>query len=182
LNGLVEDGKVGPLTHTALFSSNYEFSIARPPVVQQQRWTCWAAALDSALHSTWAPGRPQWSVAEMLARYARFLQQRGDITIQGYHQVAIDLRTFGTIVSAADFRIEPVLAELGRNSSHLVLVHDLTGEVAHAVVVYGVPVERGLPSLLVMDRLIGNHSTIDVSVLRGFASNLMLQATHRLSN
>ncbi|MDX1979355.1 MAG: peptidoglycan-binding domain-containing protein [Bryobacteraceae bacterium] len=182
LNDLVEDGRIGPLTHTALFSSNYEFAISRPPVVQQERFTCWAAALESTLRSTWGPGRQQWTVAQLLSRYKRFVQPQGDITAQGFNQAAVDLRTFGLAVSANQFRVEPILAELGRNKSHVILVHDLTGSVAHAVVIYGVRIEQGLPVLLIMDPLAGGYGTQDVSVLRGFASTLMVLATHRISN
>jgi peptidoglycan hydrolase-like protein with peptidoglycan-binding domain len=182
LNDLIQDGKVGPLTHCTLFSSSYEFSTDRPPVIQQERFTCWAAALESALRSTWSAGRDQLRVADFLSRYSRFIQQRGDITVQGFDQVSRDLRTFGAIVPANQFRLEPLLAELGRNKSQVVLVHDLTGSIAHTVVIYGVRIEQGLPSLRVMDPLIGNYSEIDVSVLRGFASSLILVSTHRLGS
>jgi hypothetical protein len=182
LNDLVVDGKVGPLTYCTLFESSYAFSIDRPPVIQQERFTCWAAALESALRSSWSGGRDQLRVADFLSRYKRFIQPRGDITVQGFEQVAKDLRTFGSVVPAKQFRLEAVLGELARNRSQIVLVHDLTGSIAHTVVIFGVRMDKGLPSLRVMDPLVGNYLDIPVDTLRGFASALILVSAHQLNN
>lgn len=181
LNDLVEDGRAGPVTQSLLYSGNYQFSIHSPPVLQQERFTCWAAALQSALHATWGPGRDKLTVADLLSRYRRFLAARGDITLVGFNQVMKDLKVFGTIVSAKSLKVEPILAELGKNLSHVVLVHDLgMSGVAHAVVIYGVRIREGEMTFLIMDPLIGSLSTLSVGQLRGFASDLVVVAPHRL--
>lgn len=48
LNGLLEDGKVGPITYCVLYESHYQYSIAKPRFVRQSRLLCWAATLESA--------------------------------------------------------------------------------------------------------------------------------------
>ena len=42
LTNLLEDGKVGPITHSTVFGSHHEYTITKPPVVHQQQYLCWA--------------------------------------------------------------------------------------------------------------------------------------------
>src|SRR5262249_32369736 len=155
-NSLAQDGKVGPVTLSVLMDGNYKFGIQRPPRILEPEWTCWAASFQSALESTWSGGRPHLTVADFVDRYRRFLAPRKDITVPGFHQVVRDLGAISVTVAANDFTIEPILAELGRNGQQVLMVHDLTGSVAHTVVIWGVVIREGQPSFLIMDPLIGD--------------------------
>jgi hypothetical protein len=173
---LVDDGKVGPITHSVLFGGHFEFSISRPPIVRQPRFTCWAAALESALHATWV-GRPRLTVAELLARYANFLQPRGDISRAGLRQIAVDLRFGGQIIGGERLRVEKILDVIERMRVHLLLVHSLTAvaePVNHTEVIYGVKVESGNPLLLTMDPLSGSYGSLEVNVLQTHAREVFL--------
>src|SRR5262245_20327160 len=71
LNGLVEDGMVGVLTHCLLFSSNYQFSVSWHTLpVTQPAATCWAASLESVLFTSWGIGRTRQTVDDLLKAYS----------------------------------------------------------------------------------------------------------------
>ena len=175
-NFLIDDGTVGPITHSILFTTNYKFAISHPPIVRQPLETCWAAALESVLHSSWARGgRPRLKVAELVQRYRAQLGGMNDISVPGWTQiVAHDLRLRGQQLRAADLRLEQVVWLLRRNQMHLVMVHDMTGSVRHTVVIYGVEIRRGAPRLLVMDPMYGMHSTVEPDNLRQHAHQLFI--------
>lgn len=175
LNSLIQDGKVGPFTNSIIFESNYKFSIARPPVVAQTLFLCWAAALESALHSTWI-GRKKHKVDDLRKNYSKHLTPRGDITVAGFEQVLKDLRSSGRLFKASDLRIEKILAFLRTHKVQMLIVDDVMGgSVAHTRVVYGAEVRSGLPGLLVMDPLKG-LITLDFGVLQGHATKVLLIA------
>jgi peptidoglycan hydrolase-like protein with peptidoglycan-binding domain len=174
-NALIEDGTVGPITHSLLVTGYYEYAISKPPSIQQPASTCWAAALQSVLHSSWRNNRPSWTINDLVSRYHRFLQQpQQDITVPGWLQIANDLRLRGQQIRGQDLRLEQVVWMLRENRMHLVMVHDMTGAVRHTVVIYGVQIRAGAPNLLVMDPLSGTYTTIGADTLRGHAQQLFI--------
>lgn len=180
LNDLHEDGVVGPLTYCTLFLSNYRFEVTRPRIVRQARWTCWAAATESALASNWSPPRKRLTVADLLAAYRPHLAAKGDITIRGFDKMVKDLKAFQKIVAGKELRIEGILRELGTHGSPIILVHDLTGSVAHTEVIFGVSIKSGDFFLLTMDPLAGVYHELDVLKLRARTSDLRLVSAHAL--
>lgn len=177
-NGLLDDGKAGPITQACLSQGYFEFSISRPPFVRQPSHTCWAAALESALRASWH-GRPQWTVNDLLARYRPlgFLGPRGDITVPGFRRVVLDLRAGGRLLRGGDLRAEYVLSYLVRYRKHLVMVHDLTGSIGHAVVIYGVQVREGALQFLVLDPndfLYNGYPALPVRAVQGESSRVIL--------
>jgi hypothetical protein len=175
LNDLVEDGKVGPITHCVLFESHYEYSIAHPPVILQSQFLCWAAALESALKFSWL-GRPKLTIDQLRSKYNQFLLPMGDITLNGFEQVLKDLRASGRFFKGADLRIEKILAFLREHKVQILLVDDLMGgNVAHTRVIYGVKMNAGNPELLVMDPLQG-YISLNFTVLQGVGKNIILAA------
>jgi putative peptidoglycan binding protein len=178
-NNLSQDGIVGPVTHSILFDGNYHFEIMRPKLMRQEQFTCWAASMESALQSNWG-ARPRLTVADMLRNYSSFLAPRKDITIAGFNKLVIDISAFQTVVDGRQFPLEQVLRELGRNLSPVVLVHDLTGAIAHTVVIFGVRIVKGQASLIVMDPLDGAYEDLGVEILRGFTSQLRIVSAHAL--
>jgi hypothetical protein len=161
-----------------LFRSFFEFAIARPPVVRQPRSTCWAAALESVLKSTWR-GRPALRVEDLVSRYRPFLQPSGDISVAGFEQVAIDLRFGGKNLRAQDVRLEKILSLLREFRVHLLLVHDLTVVAAHTEVVYGVRVQAGVPQLLIMDPFPGDYTAEELPALHEHGRFVFLLAPGR---
>ena len=179
-NDLVQDGIAGPVTLSILFGGNYHFEIMRPKLMRQEQWTCWAASMESALQSNWGP-RPRLTVADMLSNYSVFLAPKKDITIAGFNKLVSDVSAFQTVVNGRQFPLEHVLRELGRNRSPVVLVHDLTGAVAHTVVIFGVQIVKGQAFLIVMDPLDGAYEDLGVPVLRQFTSQLRIVSAHPLT-
>jgi hypothetical protein len=152
---LIDDGQVGPITHAILFGSNYKFSLPLPPGVTQPQMTCWAASLQSALHSYGAwQSRPQYTVAELKSQYSRYLHPGGDITQAGWDQIVRDFRlgVSPRNFTGQDLRIERIVWLLRENRMPMLLVHDLLHPtIKHTVVVYGVQIKHGAPELLTMN-------------------------------
>jgi hypothetical protein len=180
-NNLLEDGKVGPITHSVLFVGNYAFSIDGPPKIRQARDTCWAASLESVLGSTWATtGRPRLKVPDLLSRYSRFLTATGAINFAGLSRVNLDLRTFFHHPMPFSLLVEPILAELETNNQHVYLIQEATSPLAfHAVVIFGVRVREGGIFLRIMDPLLGDYTEVGFGVVRD--GEAFLLSTHDLS-
>lgn len=163
--GLEPDGIVGPFTHAVLFESNYRFELSRPPVVQQQLSTCWAAVFESALHS-WG-GRVVRDVSRLITDFARFLAANNAISLAGFRRLVRDSNASGLTVPGGRFRIETVKRLLLNTNSHLILVHGLTsGSIAHCEVIFGFGVRRGQPFLSTMNPLTGGFERRDLNRLQ----------------
>lgn len=173
-NFLIDDGKVGPITDSILFTGHYEYAISKPQRIQEEVWTCWAAALQSVLGSTWSRNRPRLTVSDLIDKYRRFLEPMNNITIPGWYQIGHDLRLRGQQLKAQDLRIERIVWLLRENQTHLVMVHDMTGAIRHTVVIYGVRIQAGSPNLLVMDPNYGDYRTIGADIIRLNAHQLFI--------
>jgi hypothetical protein len=175
LADLVEDGKVGPITHSVLFESPFEFAIDRPPVVLQSQNTCWAACLESVLRSSWR-GREKLTVAQLRQKYRRFIDGKGAISGRGYHQVLKDLRASSRQFLSSELRVEKVLAFVRDRKFQVLLGENIAGaSLGHVQVIYGVKVTEGQPELLVMDPLKG-WTTLNFSLVLGATNVRMLSA------
>ena len=173
-NTLIADGVAGPITQSAIFESNYSFSIQRPVLVLQTQFLCWAAALEAVLRSTWHVNRKTQTVDQLRKKYVEHLTPRGDITIQGLDKVFRDLRVRGVNVKGSDLRIERILKFINRKQKQVLIIdHLLGGSVAHTRVIYGVSVKAGQPELIIMDPLKG-YITLSFDVLQASHAPIML--------
>jgi hypothetical protein len=154
---LIDDGRVGPVTHAVLFESNFKYAPVRPPIVRQgSAPLCWAAALESVLQGPW-PLRKQLRVNELRKQFARFLTQQGAISERGIQQAGKELK-FRDITPKLEDRSRlhaEVLLKLLASRRPLLLVDDSTGSIAHTRVIYGVEIKEGIISVKVMDPLRG---------------------------
>lgn len=163
-SNLDEDGIAGPFTQAMIFESNYSWALPKPPIIQQQLSTCWAAAYQSAL-PFWR-GRPRMNVAELLNEFKRFIDSSKAITQLGLVETAkkfnASLQTFDRIF----FKIERVKKLLLEKKSPILLIHYMLGNVGHTEVVYGFEVKKGVPHILVMDPLGGEYKKLNLDVLQ----------------
>jgi hypothetical protein len=171
---LVDDGRVGPIMQSILFIGHYRFAISEPPRVMESEATCWAAALQSVLHSKSWGNRPRWTIADLIRQYRLFLERSKDITIENWYKIGADLALRHVPLRGKDLRLEQVVWLLRENRMPIVMVHDMTGLVRHTVVIYGVSIEAGAPKLLVMDPMYGHYATIGADVLRSHARKLII--------
>lgn len=180
-NDLAHDGLVGPVTFSVLAEGNYRFQLPNPKLIRQESYTCWAAALESALQTNWGIVRQRLTVADMLAKYSSFLAPKKDITVAGFGKLVRDIAAHQKVVSGKKLPLEGILRQMSVNRSVVVLVHDLTGSIAHTVVIYGVKIVKGEVSLLVMDPLAGAYLDLSVGVLRQFTSDLRIVTAQPLN-
>jgi hypothetical protein len=174
LNGLIEDGKAGPITQSLIREGSYTFSIAAPPVVLQPRHLCWGAAVESVLKSTWA-GWPKLTATELKNKYARFLLPKsGFMSEAGIERVMVDHRASIKLLKGSQARVEKISTFLFRNKKQILLGDFLLGA-GHVRVVYGVTVRKGQISLMVMDPLSG-YTTLDFNTLQGVQESIFLAA------
>lgn len=174
LNGLMEDGKAGPITQSVLFEGNYTFSITRPPVVMQPLNLCWAASTEAVLKSTWV-GWPKLKVTELRDQYSAFLMPpNGFISEAGIEKVMVDHEASIKLISGKDLRIEKISAFLFRHRKQILLGDFLLGA-GHVRVIFGVTVRKGQPALMVMDPLEG-YATQDLAELQGVKASIFLAA------
>ena len=125
-------------------------------VIQQSPELCWAPPTNPPF--TRAGGRDAPEGGRPVRKYKLYHGGSALITVQGFHQVAKDNQLKSQTVAAEDFRVESVLAELGRPNGH----------------------EQGDAKLLVMDPADGAYTKIDVDQLRN-ASALILVSARGLS-
>jgi len=174
LNGLMDDGKAGPITQSVLFEGNYTFSITRPPVVMQPLNLCWAASTEAVLKSTWV-GWPKLNVMELKDKYATFLDPlSGFISEAGIEKVMVDHEASIKLMSGTALRIEKISAFLFRHRKQILLGDFLLGA-GHVRVIFGVTVRNGQPGLMVMDPLLG-YSIQDLRELQGVTASIFLAA------
>jgi hypothetical protein len=174
LNGLMEDGKAGPIAQSVIFEGNYTFSIIRPPVVMQPLDLCWAASTEAVLKSTWT-GWPKLNIMELRDRYETFLDPlSGFISPAGIEQVMVDHEASIKLMSGTALRIEKISAFLFRHRKQILLGDFLLGA-GHVRVIFGVTVRKGQPALMVMDPLTG-FSTQDLLQLQGVHASIFLAA------
>jgi hypothetical protein len=173
LNGLMEDGKAGPITQSVVLEGNYTFSITRPPVVMQPLDLCWAASTESVLRSTWT-GWPKLNVMELKDKYSSFLNSSGFITPAGIEKVMVDHEASIKLLDGKDVRIEKISSFLFRHRKQI-LLGDFLLMAGHVRVIYGVTVHNGQPALMVMDGLKG-YSTQDLLQLQGSTASVFLAA------
>jgi Putative peptidoglycan binding domain/Papain-like cysteine protease AvrRpt2 len=173
LDGLMDDGKAGPITQSAIFGGSYAFSIARPPVVRQGLNQCWAASTEAVLKSTWV-GRPISSVAELMAKYAAFLNTQGLISDSGMETVMVDHRASRKFFAGNELSVEKISAFLFRHGKQIILGDFARGS-GHVTVIFGVTVQDGTPALMVMDPLTG-YSTVNLGTLQGPGASVFLAA------
>lgn len=160
-NHLKADGIAGPFTQTVLYGGYYRYAIKKPPIVQQEIWTCWAASYQSALPS-WK-GRKTATVAELIVKYNQFLQQKNSISTAGFDALAKDFNAEVRSASINDFTIDVVKVFLLSSNAHLIIVTGST--VAHCRVVYGFGVSAGESYLLVMDPLVGDYRRLPIATI-----------------
>ena len=174
LNGLMEDGKAGPITQSVLFEGDYTFSITQPPVVIQPLNLCWAAATEGVLRSTWT-GWPKLTVLQLKEKYKDFLLAvSGFISEAGIEQAMVDHEASVKLMAGADVRIEKISSFLFRHRKQILLGDFLLGA-GHVRIIYGVTVRKGQPSIMVMDPLEG-YATQDLLQLQGVKASIFLAA------
>jgi Putative peptidoglycan binding domain len=174
LNGLVADGKAGPITQSLILEGSYTFSITTPPVIRQPLNLCWGAALESVLKSTWH-GWPKLTAEQLKEKYKGFLlQHSGFMSEAGIEKAMVDHRASIKLMKGSDVRIEKISAFLFRHKKQIVLGDFLLGA-GHVRVLYGVTVRKGQPGLMVMDPLKG-LITLDLSELQSAKASIFLAA------
>jgi hypothetical protein len=174
LNGLMEDGKAGPITQSVIFEGNYTFSITQPPVIIQPLNLCWAASMEAVLKSSWT-GRGKQNVSELREQYKDFLNTTsGLISPAGIEKLMVDHEASIKLMSGSEARIEKISAFLFSHRRQIVLGDFLLGG-GHVRVIYGVTVRDGQPALMVMDPQMG-YSTVDFKQLQGVTASIFLAA------
>jgi hypothetical protein len=174
LNGLVDDGKAGPITQSLILETDYTFSISKPPVVRQPENLCWGAAFESVLKSTWI-GWPQLTAEQLKQKYIRFLLPRsGFMSEAGIERVMVDHKASIKLIRGSQARVEKISAFLFRHKKQILLGDFLLGA-GHVRVIYGVTVRDGQISLLVMDPLRG-YDTLDFNTLQGAQASIFMAA------
>lgn len=142
LNGLVDDGKAGPITQSLILETNYTFSISKPPVIRQPLHLCWGAALESVLKSTWV-GWPKLTSEQLKQKYISFLLPRsGFMSEAGIERAMVDHKASIKLMKGSQARIEKISAFLFRHQKHIVLGDFLLGA-GHVRVIYGVTMRKG---------------------------------------
>ena len=165
-DNLIVDGVAGPYTQCAVFESNYSYSIKKPPLTRQNRFLCWAAALESILRSTWKQPRFGTKMAELHDRYKTYTQTRGDISFVGINRVLTDLRVRGQRSHAGILRIERLARYLYKNQTQILLIDSVqNATVSHTRVIYGIKIKDGRRYLQIMDPISG-YDTLSFDVLQ----------------
>ena len=173
MQGLEEDGKMGPFTHAALFESNYRYTIQKPKIIKQALDTCWAASIESAAPS-WK-GRTPATISSLLSKYKSLLKTNNSIDGVGLAKVLKDFNVVNIIGPAKEFRIEIVKRELLATGSHLLFMYMMPGAtLSHWQVIYGFGVRKGVPYLLTMDPLSGSYEEMDFHRLQKVAQTLAI--------
>lgn len=173
LNGLKQDGIVGPFTYAVLFESNYKFMINKPHIVRQKSFTCWAASFESALPS-WR-GRSALKVNDLISRYQSHLLKNDAITTRGLRVLARDLRATGWTGKGEDFKVELVKELILKTKSPIVMDTNSMGNPwNHMVVVYGFGVKKGSPFLTIMDPLTGSYKEKLLDDIQSLSNEIIL--------
>jgi hypothetical protein len=173
LNGLIDDGRAGPITQSLILETSYTFSISAPPTIRQPLHLCWGAAFESVLKSTWV-GWPKLTSEQLKQKYLRYLLPSGFMSEAGIERVMVDHKASIKLMKGSQARVEKISAFLFHHKKQIVLGDFLLGA-GHVRVIYGVTVRKGQIAMMVMDPLSG-YDTVDFNTLQGVQASIFLAA------